>query len=121
MDVQERVVLDDPTAQVAAHRKRGLFFLGAAVAAVGFAMTSQLALNSNFVADTMALDGRQQGFLEMARESCGVVAFGLLALMAGLAEPLIASAMLMLLAVGLSFYSFVPNLPWLIIASLVWS
>lgn len=121
MDVQERVVLDDQTAQVAAHRKRGLFFLGAAVAAVGFAMTSQLALNSNFVADTMGLDGRQQGFLEMARESCGVVAFGLLALMAGLAEPLIASAMLMLLAVGLSFYSFVPNLPWLIIASLVWS
>lgn len=103
------------------HRRRGLLFLGLACAAVGFAMTSQLALNSNFTAQTMNLSGLQQGVLETFRESCGITAFGILALLAGLAEPLIASAMLVLLGVGLASYCVVPNYAWLIVASLVWS
>ena len=37
------------------HRRRGLFFLVMAVAAVGFAMVLQLALNSNFVAEEIGL------------------------------------------------------------------
>lgn len=108
-------------AEVAAHRRRGLFFIGCAAAGVGMALSLQLGLNSNFVADEMLLSGLDQGILETCRESCGIFALGLLAMLATVSEPLIGAAMLALLGVGLSAYCFVPNFTWLIIASLVWS
>jgi MFS family permease len=92
-----------------------------ASAAVGFALTLQVALNANFAVQEMNLNGLQQGVLEMFRESCGILALGILALLAGLAEPLIGAVMLVLLAVGLASYSYVHSYFWLIIASLVWS
>src|ERR1035437_8513540 len=108
-------------AEVSAHRRRGLFFIGCAAAGVGMALSLQLGLNSNFVADEMLLSGLDQGILETCRESCGIFALGLLAMLATVSEPLIGAAMLALLGVGLSAYCFVPNFTWLIIASLVWS
>ena len=108
-------------AEVDAHRRRGLFFIGCAAAGVGMALSLQLGLNSNFVADEMLLSGLDQGILETCRESCGIFALGLLAMLATVSEPLIGAAMLALLGVGLSAYCFVPNFTWLIIASLVWS
>jgi predicted MFS family arabinose efflux permease len=110
---------DDATAE--ARRKRGLFFLGAACAAVGCTMALQMGLNSNFVADTMQLSGQQQGILEAFRETCGLTALGVLALLAWLAEPLIAAAMLALLGLGLGAYPAVNGFPALVAASLVWS
>ncbi|HEX2971381.1 MAG TPA: MFS transporter [Tepidisphaeraceae bacterium] len=104
-----------------AQRRRGLFFVGLAAGAVGFAMTSQLALNANFVGTEMGLSGLQQGILETFRESCGIMALGLMALLTGLAEPLIGAGMLVLLGVGLSAYAFVGDYFWLIVSSLVWS
>ena len=100
-----------------------MFFLGLASAAFGFAIMIQMGLNSNFVAgkDEMNLTGFQQGLLEGIRESCGIFALAILALLAGLAEPLIAAAMLVVFAVGLSAYAVVPDYAWLIVASLVWS
>jgi MFS family permease len=80
-----------------------------------------LGLNSNFVADELQLSGLQQGLLETCRESCGIFALGLLAMLARVSEPYIGAAMLALLGVGLSAYCLVPNFTWLIIASLVWS
>jgi len=85
------------------------------------ALSLQLGLNSNFVAEVMNLSGLQQGLLETCRESCGILALGLMALMATYAEPRIGAAMLALLGVGLGGYCFVPDFTWLIIASLVWS
>lgn len=108
-------------AALAAHRRRGLFFLGAASAAVGMALFLQLGLNSNFVGQTMHLSGAQQGVLETFREFCGITALGLLALLASLAEPLIGAAMLALLGLGLGGYFFVQDYTWMILASLVWS
>ena len=102
-------------------RKRGLKFLCIASAAVGFALTLQIALNANFAVEEMNLSGFQQGLLEMFRESCGIFALGILALLAGLAEPLIGAAVLVFLAVGLGSYCFVHDYFWLITASLVWS
>lgn len=102
-------------------RKRGLKFLCIASAAVGFTLTLQIALNANFAVEQMNLSGFQQGLLEMFRESCGIFALGILALLAGLAESLIGAAVLIFLAVGLGSYCFVHNYFWLIIASLVWS
>ena len=103
------------------HRRRGLFFIGAAVAAVGCAMAIQLATNSNFVAEEIGISAGQQGLLEAIRESCGVTALVVLALVVGVAEPLIGAAVLVLLAVGLGSYIVVPDFAWLIVASLVWS
>ena len=102
-------------------RKKGLRFLCIASGAVGFTLTLQIALNANFAVEQMNLSGFQQGLLEMFRESCGIFALGILALLAGLAESLIGAAVLIFLAVGLGSYCFVHNYFWLIIASLVWS
>ena len=107
--------------EMAARRRRGLFFIGCAAAGVGMALSLQLALNSNFVAEELLLTGLQQGILETFRESCGIFALGILALFAWCAEPRIGAAALALLGVGLGAYCFVPNFTWLIIFSLVWS
>ena len=80
-----------------AHRTRGLFFVSLACGSVGFAMAMQMGLNPNFLADVVHLNGQQVGLLEAARESCGIFALGLLALLAGLGEPLVG-------AVALSIY-----------------
>ena len=103
------------------HRRRGLLFLRLAVAGVGFTFAVQMGTNSNFVVDVMGLSGLQQGLLETYRESCGIIALVILAALAGLAEPLIGAAMLVLLGVGLGAYCFVPDYLWLVMASLVWS
>ncbi len=105
----------------AARRRRGLAFVGTAVATVGFAMALQMGLNANFLADDIGVSGFQLGVLEAVRESCGVLALGVLALLAGLAEPLVGAAMLVLVAVGLSGYAFVPSFGWLVAVSVVWS
>ena len=107
----------------AAHRRRGLLFLGLAVAGVAFTLAIQTGMNSNFVGqkNQMNLSGPQQGHLEAFRETCGITALVLLALLAGFAEPLVGAAMLLLFAIGLSAYAFVPDFYWLVGASLVWS
>jgi len=102
-------------------RRRGLVFLGLAVAAAGFTMSLQLGVNSNFVADEMGLSGFEQGLLETARETCGIVALGVLAVLAGFAEPLLAAAMLALFGLGIGGYAFVHDYLWLVLVSLVWS
>lgn len=104
-----------------ATRRRGLFFVQSAAACVGFATVLQMSLNSNFVVDVMELSGFQTGTLEAVRESCGIIAFGILALLAGLKEPIIASVMLVLVWLGLSAYSVVPSYGLVIVMSMVWS
>ncbi|MDD5134933.1 MAG: hypothetical protein PHP01_05935, partial [Phycisphaerae bacterium] len=103
------------------NREKGLKFLCIAVAAVGFTLTLQIAITSNFVVQEMNMTGFQQGLLEMFRESCGIFALGFLALLAGFAEPLIGAVMLVFVAAGLGSYCFVHDFFWLIIASLIWS
>ena len=84
-------------------------------------MTLQLALNSNFVGQELALSALQQGQLEAVRESCGVLALLVLAVLAGYAEPLVGAAMLVLLAVGLAAYSVVHSFGAVLAMSFVWS
>ncbi|MCX5653853.1 MAG: hypothetical protein NTY65_04290, partial [Planctomycetota bacterium] len=79
-------MLDVQTPELSdAKRRRSLFFLGLAVAGVGFTMALQMGLNANFLADDIKVSGLQIGSLEGFRESCGVVAFAVLALLAGFA------------------------------------
>ena len=98
-----------------------MLFLDAAVAASSFTLAVQMGLNANFLADEMGLSGFQLGGLEAVRESCGIVALGVLAALAGFAEPLVGAAMLVLLAAGISGYAFVPSYAWLVGMSIVWS
>jgi MFS family permease len=107
--------------EIAAHRARSIRFLCIAVGALGFTLTLQLALNANFAVEEMHLDGFRQGLLEMFREMCGISALGILAVLAGLAEPLIAAAVLVFVAMGLGSYCFIHDYVWLVLASLVWS
>jgi MFS family permease len=109
----------DPAAAVP--RRRSLIFLGAAVACVGVAMSFQMGLNTNFLVEEIGVSGFQQGLLESVRESCGVIAFGVLAILAGFAEPLVGAAMLLLLAAGLAAYAGVHSYWMVIVLSLVWS
>ncbi|MCY3023833.1 MAG: MFS transporter [Planctomycetota bacterium] len=121
MQIEPHVPSPLDAAALAAHRKRGLFFLGSACAAVGCAMAVQTGLNSNFVAQEMALSPEQQGWLEACRETCGITALAVLAVLTWLAEPLIGAGMLVLLGVGVGSYAYVHDYAWLIAASLVWS
>lgn len=103
------------------HRRRSIFFLCIAVGGVGFSLSLQIALNANFAVEEMHMSGLEQGLLEMFRESCGIFALGILAVLAGFAESWIGAVSLVFLAFGLSCYAFVPNYFWLVAASLVWS
>ncbi len=108
-------------AKVIAWRRRGMLFLGFAVAAVAFTVMIQLGLNDNFLVEDLGLNGLQKGILEAYRESCGIFAFGFLAILAGLAEPLIGAAMLVIFGIGLGAYAGVHSFFWLAIISMVWS
>lgn len=101
-------------------RRAGKFLI-LAVALVGFTLSLQVGLNANFVAGDMQLTGLQQGVLEAVRESCGIFALGVLALLAGMSEPRIGTIMLVVLSVGLSSYAIVPSFSWLLVASFIWS
>jgi predicted MFS family arabinose efflux permease len=115
MNVERPLVLTD------SERRRGLLFLSLASAFVGFAIVLQMSVNNNFLVGEIGVSGRQAGFLEAVRESCGIAAFGILALLAGLGEPLVASLVLLLVWLGLSAYAFVPTYGWVMAMSVVWS
>ena len=104
-----------------ATRRRGLRFLCLASAGVGFTMALQGGLNANFLVEQIGVSAAQMGLVEAARETCGIVAFLLLALLAGMAEPIIGAIMLVVVALGLGAYSVVPNFTWVVLMSLVWS
>jgi hypothetical protein len=103
------------------YRRRSLIFLGLAVAGASFAMSVQMGLNTNFLVDEIHVTAEEQGYLEAARETCGILALFVLAALAGLAEPLVAAGMLLMVAAGISAYAFAQDY-WIIIClSMVWS
>ena len=104
-----------------ASRTRSVIFLGLAVAGASFTMAVQMGLNTNFLVGEIGVTAFQQGMVEAFRETCGVLALGVLAVLAGFAEPLVAAAMLILLAAGLSAYAFVHEYVWIVAMSMVWS
>jgi MFS family permease len=102
-------------------RRRGLLMLGLAVALVGAAMAFQLGLNANYLKQDIGVSGREMGIIEAVRESCGILALPILALLAGLGEPLVGAAVLAIFAVGLGSYAITPSYVAVIIMSVVWS
>jgi hypothetical protein len=104
-----------------AQRRRGLLFVGLAAGCVGFSTILQTTLNSNFLVGEIGISGFQAGLLEAVRESQGILALGVLALIAGLTEPVIASLVLGIVWVGLSGYSLAPSYGVVMGLSVVWS
>jgi len=109
-----------------ANRRKAIFFVSAAVAAVSFAITAQIGLNENFLANPPALgglgiDGFQKGLVEATRETCGITALLIFALLAGMVERTIAFFSILVFAVGLGCYFFVYQYFWVVVLSLVWS
>ncbi len=103
-------------------RRRGMLFLGLAVACVSFTLMLQMGLNDNFLFGDIGVNYQQKGQIESARETCGIIALGVLAVLSGFAEPLVGAAMLLLVAAGLSSYAFVPqNYLWVLGMSMIWS
>jgi predicted MFS family arabinose efflux permease len=114
-------VLSPPSAMIDARRRRGLLFIALAVAAVSFGMAIMTGINHNFLVKVLNVNPEAFGVLESLRESCGIIAFGILLLLAGAAEPLVGLFMLLLMAAGLSAYAYVPSYWWVVAMSMVWS
>jgi MFS family permease len=104
-----------------ARRRRGMIFIALAVASVAFGMSIMTGINHNFLVHVLNVAPQQFGVLEGLRESCGIVAFGILLLLAGAAEPLVGMCMLLVMAAGLAAYAFVPSYMWVVLMSMVWS
>ncbi len=102
-------------------RRSGLLAVGVAAGCVGFASILQTSLNSNFLVSEIGISGFQAGLLEAVRESQGILALGVLALIAGLTEPVIASLVLAVYWAGLSGYAFAPSYGAVMGLSVVWS
>ena len=97
-----------------------------AVAAVSFAITAQIGLNDNFLANAPALgglgiDGFQKGLVEAARETCGITALLIFAILAGMIERTIGFFAIAVFAVGLGSYFCVYHYFWVVVLSMVWS
>jgi len=109
-----------------ARRRQGIFFVSVAVAAVSFAITAQIGLNDNFLANSPAvgglgIDGFQKGLVEAARETCGITALLIFALLAGMVERTIGFFAVAVFAVGLGSYFCVYHYFWVVVLSIVWS
>lgn len=101
--------------------RKARLLLTLVVALVAFAISLQMGLNSNFVAQDMRLSGLQQGMLESVRESCGILALLVLCALSSMSEPRIGSLVLLMVGAGLCAYSFVGSFGSLLLASFVWS
>jgi hypothetical protein len=111
----------DPAPLSDKNRRRGLFFIAMASAFVGVAITLQISLNNNFLVGEIGISGLQAGMLEGVRECCGIAALGVFVLIAGLAEPVIASLFLVVIALGMGSYSIAPTYGYVMLLSVTWS
>ena len=109
-----------------AQRRQGIFFVSIAVAAVSFAITAQIGLNDNFLANSpslggLGIDGFQKGLVEAARETCGITALLIFAVLAGMVERTIGFFAIAVFAIGLGAYFWVYQYFWVVVLSMVWS
>ncbi|MEI6808110.1 MAG: MFS transporter [bacterium] len=118
--------IDPDSAAVEARRRRGIFFVSIAVAAVSFAITAQVGINDNFLANQpelggLGIDGFQKGVLESVREICGITALLIFAVLAGMVERTIAFIAIAVFAIGLGSYFWVYQYFWVVVLSMIWS
>jgi predicted MFS family arabinose efflux permease len=118
--------IDPAPSHLEAKRRQGIVFVSIAVAAVSFAITAQIGVNDNFLANPpslggLGIDGFQKGLVEAARETCGITALLIFAILAGMVERTIAFIAIAVFAIGLGSYFCVYHYVWVVVLSLVWS
>ena len=126
MFAEETRHIDSAPSHMDAKRRQGIFFVSIAVAAVSFAITAQIGLNDNFLTDSPSLgglriDGFQKGMGETIRETCGISALLIFAILAGMVERTIAFISIAVFAVGLGCSFCVYQYFWVVMLSVVWS
>jgi hypothetical protein len=96
-----------------------LLSIASFVAMFGYGAFS--AAYNNFIVDVLKLRPGQLGIVESFRESPGFLMFAVAALTMRIAEPPLAAASLLMVAIGLVAYCGVHGLPSLVVWSVVWS
>lgn len=105
-----------------AHRgSRDLRLLAATVVCISFGWGAYFSTFNNFAVEKLNLQAHQLGILESLREMPGFLMVFVAALTMRVAEPILASIALFLIALGMGGYCLVDSVTTLIIFSLVWS
>ncbi|MHB0911968.1 MAG: MFS transporter [Armatimonadota bacterium] len=86
-----------------------------------FGFGALTAAYSNFAVQALRLGPREIGIVESSRELPGFLIFAVAALTMRLAEPVLASISLWLVAGGVAAYAVVGGMPSLIVFSIIWS
>jgi MFS family permease len=108
---------DDPNGR----RFKALLALGIGIFGLSFATGIQGTIYTNFLVEDIGIEAHQLGVLESIREIPGLLTAFILGFLLHVAEPLLAGASLLLVALGLGAYYFVRGLPDLIAYSFLWS
>ncbi|MHB9037451.1 MAG: MFS transporter [Armatimonadota bacterium] len=100
---------------------RDLKLLWVAVVCLGFGFGVYSAVFYNFATESLRIRPEQLGYVEAIRELPGFLCVGVAAIAAQIAEPLLGSLALFLMAVGTAAYAAVHGIPALMVFSFVWS
>lgn len=100
---------------------RDLRLLALTIFCISFGWGAYFSTFNNFVVETLNLQADQLGYLESLREMPGFLMVFVAALTMRVAEPILGSIALFLIAFGICGYSRVDNVTTLIIFSLIWS
>ncbi|MHB0999789.1 MAG: MFS transporter [Armatimonadota bacterium] len=101
--------------------ERNSWFLALAMFCLAFGFGAFSATYNNFAVQVLNLSPLQLGKVESIREIPGLVIVFIAALTMRVAEPIIATIALLLVAIGLGAYYTVDSFPPLILFSLIWS
>jgi predicted MFS family arabinose efflux permease len=105
-----------------ATRRRNFILLAVGIAGLSFTFGIHFTIFNNFAVERIGLEPQQLGVLEAIRETPGfLTAFMMAGLMIGIAEPLLAGAMLLLFGIGFIASGQVGSVIPLVTWSLVWS
>jgi predicted MFS family arabinose efflux permease len=102
-------------------RHRNFILLAVGVTGLSFTFGVHFTIFNNFAVERIGLEPHQLGILEAIREVPGFLTAFMAGLTVGIAEPLLAGAMLFLFGIGFIAYGQVGSVVPLIVWSLVWS
>lgn len=101
--------------------RRNFLLLAVAVFCLNAGFGIYFATFNNFIVERIGIRPEELGFMEAVREVPGLLNAGFNALVAFAPAPLIGGLSLMLMGLGMGFYSRVKTLPWLVASSVTWS
>ena len=121
---QVSISREDGLAQIRSFVRRGgrdLRLLAFTIFCYSFGWGSYFSTFNNFAVERLNLQANQLGVVESLREMPGFLMVFVAALTMRIAEPILASMALALVALGIGAYCMVDNVTMLITCSLIWS